>query len=165
MTTTPVQPVQNDLIERYRPQLEDHPVLLYDGVCVVCNRTVQFLLRYERDAALRFVPLESPLGCELLARYGIQAGKEPSKEGVILISNALTPTARLSRRTDAFAAVLLLLRNPWPIIGRVIRLTPRFLRESAYTLFARHRYRLFGRHVICPIPTLEQRARILGIPG
>lgn len=140
-------------------------MLLYDGVCVVCNRTVQFLLRHEHDAALRFVPLESPLGRALLSLYDTQPGCDPGKEGVILISGALMPAAQLSRRTDAFAAVLQRLRSPWPIIGRLLRWTPRLLREPAYTLFARYRYRLFGRHDVCPLPTPEQRARILGIPG
>jgi predicted DCC family thiol-disulfide oxidoreductase YuxK len=148
------------VVEKYRPQIEGRPVLLFDGVCVFCNRTVQFLIRHDRDAILRFVPLESPLGQDLLARFNAQQGPE----GVILITNTLTPSAHLSRRTEAFSDTLRLLPPPWNILGRAIRLTPRPLREWAYTLFARHRYRLFGRHPTCPIPTPTQRPKILGIP-
>jgi predicted DCC family thiol-disulfide oxidoreductase YuxK len=156
---------QTDLVETYRPQLEGRPVLLYDGVCVICNRTVQFLLRHEREATLRFVPLQSLLGEQILALYGAQQATDPGKEGVVLITQALTPMAQFTRRTDAFAIVLRLLQSPWPIIAQLLRWTPRFMREPAYTLFARYRYRIFGRHEVCPLPTPEQRARILGIPA
>ncbi len=153
-------PDSDAVVETYRSQLEGRPVLLFDGVCVFCNRTVQFLIRHDREAVLRFVPLESPLGQALLAQFNAQQGPE----GVILITNTLTPSARLSRRTEAFSDALQLLPPPWSIVGKALRLVPRFLREFAYGLFARYRYRLFGRHATCPIPPPEQRSRILGIP-
>ncbi len=148
-------------VEKYRTQIEGRPVLLFDGVCVFCNRTVQFLIRRDREATLRFVPLESPLGQALLAPFNAQQGPE----GVILITNALTPSARLSRRTEAFSDTLQLLPSPWSTLGKTLRLVPRFLREFGYSLFARYRYRLFGRHASCPVPSPEQRSRILGIPS
>ena len=147
-------------VEKYRSQIEGRPVLLFDGVCVFCNRTVQFLIRHDRKAVLRFVPLESPLGQDLLAQFNAQQGPE----GIVLITNTLTPNARLSRRTEAFSDTLQLLPQPWNTLGRALRLIPRPLREWAYTLFARHRYRLFGRHPTCPIPPPHQRSKILGIP-
>ena len=150
-----------DMGETYRNQIEGRPVLLFDGVCVFCNRTVQFLLRHDREATLRFVPLESPLGQALLAQFNAQQGPE----GIILIANALTPSARLSRRTEAFSDMLQLLPSPWSTLGKTLRLVPRFLREFGYGLFARYRYRLFGRHASCPVPSPEQRSRILGIPS
>jgi predicted DCC family thiol-disulfide oxidoreductase YuxK len=149
----------DDVIEKYRSQLEGRPVLLFDGVCVFCNRTVQFLIRHDPEAILRFVPLESVLGQDLLAPFHAQ----PGPEGVILITSALTPQARLSRRTEAFSDVLRLLPEPWGAVGKAIRLVPRFLREFAYGLIARYRYRLFGRLATCPIPGSEQRSRILGV--
>ena len=147
--------------EKYRSQIEGRPVLLFDGVCVFCNRTVQFLIRRDREAILRFVPLESTLGQDLLAPFDAQQGPE----GVILITNALTPSARLSRRTEAFSDTLQLLPSPWSTVGKALRWVPRFLREFGYGLFARYRYRLFGRHASCPVPGPEQRSKILGIPS
>ena len=161
MPAAPAKPVLEDLIEQYRPQLEGRPVLLFDGVCVFCNSTVQFLLRRDPRAVLRFVPLESPLGQQLLARFGALDGPE----GIVLIVDALTPSARLFRRTDAFIEALRLLQPPWRGVGRAIRFVPRPLREFVYGLIARHRYRIFGRYQACPIPTPEQRTRILGIPS
>ncbi len=114
-------PMPDDVVETYRSQLEGRPVLLFDGVCVFCNRTVQFLIRHDREAVLRFVPLESPLGQALLAPFDAQQGPE----GVILITNALTPSARLSRRTEAFSDALQLLPRPWSIVGKALRLVPR----------------------------------------
>lgn len=148
-----------DAAETYRSQIEGRPVLLFDGVCVFCNRTVQFLIRHDPKATLRFVPLESPLGQSLLNRFNAQDGPE----GIVLITNTLTPSAHLSRRTEAFSDTLHLL-PPWNTLGRALRLIPRPLREWAYTLFARYRYRLFGRHITCPLPTPDQRSKILGIP-
>jgi predicted DCC family thiol-disulfide oxidoreductase YuxK len=161
IATAPVTPTPDDIVEAYRNQIEGRPVLLFDGVCVFCNRTVQFLIRRDRDGVLLFVPLESTLGQGLLAQFDAQQGPE----GVILITNALTPSARLSRRTEAFSDALQLLPQPWSIVGKALRLVPQFLRELAYGLFAHHRYRLFGRHATCPIPPPEQRSRILGIPS
>jgi predicted DCC family thiol-disulfide oxidoreductase YuxK len=161
MPAASAKPVLDDLIELYRPQLEGRPILLFDGVCVFCNSTVQFLLRRDPNAVLRFVPLESPLGQQLLARFGALEGPE----GIVLITEALTPAARLSRRTDAFLAALRLLPQPWRGVARAMRLVPRPLREFVYGLIARYRYRIFGRYATCPIPSPEQRARIVGIPS
>ncbi len=153
------KPALDDLIEAYRPQIEGRPILLFDGVCAFCNGTVQFLIRRDPKAVLRFVPLESALGKQLLARYDAESGPE----GIILIANALTPTERLSRRTDAFDDALGLLPFPWHTAGRALRLIPRALREFVYGFIVRHRYRIFGRYKTCPVPTAEQRNRILGI--
>ena len=149
-----------DAVEMYRSQIEGRTVLLFDGLCVFCNRTVQFLIRHDPEAILRFVPLESPLGQALLAPFDAQHGPE----GIILITNTLTPSAHLSRRTEAFSNTLQLLTPPWNTVGRVLRLIPSPLREWGYTLFACYRYRLFGRHPTCPLPTPSQRSKILGIP-
>jgi predicted DCC family thiol-disulfide oxidoreductase YuxK len=154
-------PMPADVVEKYRSQIEGRPVLLFDGVCVFCNRTVQFLIRHDPEATLRFVPLESPLGQALLAQFNAQQGPE----GVILITNTLTPSAHLSRRTEAFSDTLQLLPRPWSIVGKALRWVPRFLREFGYSLFARYRYRFFGRHPTCPLPSPDQRSRILGIPS
>jgi predicted DCC family thiol-disulfide oxidoreductase YuxK len=161
MPETPSRTIAADAVEAYRAQIEGRPIVLFDGVCVFCNRTVQFLLGRDRHATLRFVPLESPLGKELLARFNAQRGPE----GIVLITDALTPAAHLSRRTEAFSDTLSLLEDPWRTLGKLLHLIPRPLRELGYGVVVRYRYRLFGRYLTCPIPTPEQRSRILGIPS
>jgi predicted DCC family thiol-disulfide oxidoreductase YuxK len=142
-----------------RTQLASHPVLLYDGVCVLCNEVVRFLLRHDTQNTFRFVPLESSLTTELLAPFGPQ----PTQEGVALITSALSPVERLYHRSDAVAQALQLLPKPWPRLGRALALIPRPLRELGYTLVVRLRYRLFGRYETCPLPTPRERDQILGI--
>ena len=142
-----------------RTQLASHPVLLYDGVCVLCNGVVRFLLGRDTQNTFRFVPLESPLATELLAPFGPQ----PTQEGVALITSALTSVEHLYHRSDAVAQALQLLPKPWPRLGRALALIPRPLRELGYTLVARLRYGLFGRYKTCPLPTSRERERILGI--
>jgi predicted DCC family thiol-disulfide oxidoreductase YuxK len=146
-------PQTGNLIEQYSPQLANHPILLFDGVCALCNHTVRFLIPRDRHSVLRFVALESPLGQQLLARYNAP----PNPDGIILLSNNT-----LSHRTDAFINALRLLPQPWTTIATTIRLVPRFLREFVYGLIARHRYRIFGRYDTCPIPTHDERTRIIG---
>ncbi len=142
-----------------RTQLASHPVLLYDGICVLCNGVVRFLLRHDTRDLFRFVPLESPLATELLAHFGPQ----PTQEGVALITDTLTATAHLYHRSDAVSQALHLLPSPWRQPGHALALIPRPIRELGYSIVARLRYRLFGRYDTCPLPTPTERARILGI--
>ena len=158
------------MTEAERAQIAGRPLLLYDGVCVLCNGLVRFLLRHDTSEAkseaqpeaqladFRFAPLQSPLALELLPPSATTA-----LEGVVLITDTLTPSQRLYRRSDAVAHALQLLGSPWHRLGTLLALLPRPLREFGYTIVARLRYRLFGRYATCPIPTPDQRSRILGV--
>jgi predicted DCC family thiol-disulfide oxidoreductase YuxK len=139
--------------------IEGRALLLYDGVCALCNGVVSFLLRNDRLDRLRYAPLQSGLGRETLARFGITG----FPDGIVLLTDVLTPAERLYRRSDAVAAGLGLLSMPWRLLGRVLRLIPRPLREFGYGIIARIRYRLFGRYASCPLPLPEQRVRLLGV--
>ena len=136
------------------------PLVLYDGVCGLCNRVVQLLLRLDRNGQFRFAPLESALAGEILARFPA-APNEP--EGVILITDALTAQAAIYRRFDAVTEVMRRLKGPYRPLAGLLRFVPRTLREGSYGLIARHRYQLFGKFDTCPIPTPAQRSRILGL--
>lgn len=140
-------------------EIEGRSVLLYDGVCALCNAVVQFLLNRDKQEKLRYAPLQSALGREMIARFGIVT----FPDGVILITDALTPQERLYKRSDAIVTVLQLLPGIWRPLGRSLKLMPRPLREFAYGIIARIRYRLFGRYTVCPIPPPNQRSRLLGV--
>jgi predicted DCC family thiol-disulfide oxidoreductase YuxK len=142
-----------------RAQIEGHPLLLYDGVCALCNGFVRFMLKHDKPATFRFTPLESPLGREILTH----APQTDAPEGVVLITAILTANQRIYRRSDAVAITLQLLGNPWKPLGKALALLPRPLREFGYSIIARLRYRLFGRYAACPLPSPEQRNRILGV--
>jgi predicted DCC family thiol-disulfide oxidoreductase YuxK len=140
-------------------EIEGRALLLYDGVCALCNGVVQFFLKHDKLEKLRYAPLQSPLGREMLAHFQINT----LPDGVILVTDALTRRERLYHRSDAVAAALQLLPGTWRLVGRSLSLIPRRMRDFAYGIIARMRYRLFGRYTTCPIPPANQRSRLLGV--
>ncbi len=147
------------MTEVERNAINGRALLLYDGVCALCNGVVQFLITHDRLDKFCYAPLESSLGREVLARFDIHT----FPDGVMLLTDALTPTEHLYQRSDAVAEALQRLSTPWRWTGRALRLVPRPLRDWGYGIVARFRYRLFGRYDTCPIPPPEQRSRLLGV--
>jgi predicted DCC family thiol-disulfide oxidoreductase YuxK len=145
--------------EAERNAIEGRALLLYDGVCALCNGVVKFLMKHDRLDRFRFAPLQSELGREMLARFDIHS----FPDGVVLITEALTPAERIYRRSDAVQESLMQLGAPWKQVGKALNLLPRFLPEWGYGVIARYRYRLFGRYNACPVPSPEQRSRLLGV--
>ena len=147
------------MTEVERNAIQGRALLLYDGVCALCNGVVQFLMKHDGLDQFRYAPLQSSLGREVLARFDIHT----FPDGVMLLTDALSPTEHLYQRSDAVAEALQRLSTPWRLAGRVLRLVPRPLRDWGYGIVARFRYRLFGRYDTCPIPPPEQRSRLLGV--
>jgi predicted DCC family thiol-disulfide oxidoreductase YuxK len=139
--------------------MEGRALLLYDGVCALCHGVVKFLMKRDRMDRFRYAPLQSELGREVLARFGIRT----FPDGVMLLTEALTPTERLYERSDGFSEALQLLAGPWRLVGKALAFVPRWLREWGYGIVARFRYRVFGRYDACPVPTPEQRGHLLGV--
>ena len=140
--------------------IEGRVLLLYDGVCALCNGVVQFLMKRDQLDGFRYTPLQSDLGREVLARLDIHT----FPDGVMLLTDALTPGERLYQRSDAIAATLQRLGTPWwRLVGKTLALIPRPVRDWGYGIVARFRYRLFGRYDTCPVPSPEQRSRLLGV--
>jgi predicted DCC family thiol-disulfide oxidoreductase YuxK len=137
-----------------------HPILLYDGVCGLCHRLVQFVLRHDRDATFRFASLQSRLAAVVLSRHGISP-QQLDTVYVVLNHNATEEV--LLARSDAVLFVLSQIGGIGSIAARALRLFPRPLRDFAYNRIARNRYRVFGRYDSCPVPTTESRSRFLDI--
>lgn len=135
----------------------DKPVLLYDGLCGFCDRTVQFILARDPGGAMRFAPLQGQFAGEVLRRF-------PALEGVdslVLVDSAPAAAGMPPLvRSDAILAIAGYLGWPWGA-ATLLRLVPRGLRDWGYDLFARHRYRLFGRYDSCPLPDAAVRARFI----
>jgi predicted DCC family thiol-disulfide oxidoreductase YuxK len=152
------------MTEVERNAIQGRALLLYDGVCALCHGVVQFLMQRDKLDRFRYAPLQSSLGREVLERFEIHI----LPDGVMLLTDALTPTEQLYQRSDAVAAALLRLsaaNRIWRLAGRILRLVPRPLRDWGYGIVARFRYRLFGRYDTCPVPPPEQRSRLLGVYG
>ncbi|MEM6455060.1 MAG: DCC1-like thiol-disulfide oxidoreductase family protein [Acidobacteriota bacterium] len=131
---------------------DDGPVLLFDGVCNLCDASVQFILRHEADDRLRFASLQSDAARARLAQAGVDG---PLPDSVVLIDDngvhvQSTAALRAARR----------LRFPLSLLA-VLLLIPRALRDAAYAFIARSRYRWFGRRDTCIVPSPATRARFL----
>ncbi len=133
-------------------------LVVYDGHCGLCNKSVRWLLLRDRDDRLRFAASESPQVAELLARHGFSAA---GPETILVVRDPAGPKEQILVRSEAIVALLAELPRPWPWVAAWLRWIPLALRDKAYRLVARWRYRLWGRLEICPIPTPEQRERFL----
>lgn len=132
-------------------------LVLYDGVCGLCDFFVQFLLRIDRHDRLRFAALEGPIGTAILKRHGREA--EPLST-ILVIPDHESGDARLLDRSDA---ALFAIASTGGIYraAAAFRIVPRPLRDAVYRLVARWRYRVFGQYDSCPIPRAETRAKFL----
>jgi predicted DCC family thiol-disulfide oxidoreductase YuxK len=139
--------------EPERERMADaRPILLFDGVCNVCNATVQFVLAHEKSPELRFASLQSAVGAQLVAERGLPGDIST----VVLVEGD-----RVSLRSSAAVRLMRRLKAPWSWLA-LLWLVPRPLRDLGYDLFARVRYRLFGKRDSCMVPTPELRERFLG---
>jgi predicted DCC family thiol-disulfide oxidoreductase YuxK len=111
-------------------------LVLYDGYCALCNRSVQFLQARQREGAIAYASLQSARGQAILSKH-----KLPAKEFDSLV---LYEDGKIYLRSTAALRLLRHLRIPWPLLYALI-LVPPFLRDPIYNLIAHNRYRWFGR--------------------
>jgi predicted DCC family thiol-disulfide oxidoreductase YuxK len=130
----------------------DHAILMYDGVCYLCNWLVRFALKWDSGKRLRFASLQSAAGQELLSTYAVPAEEIDS---AILIEDG-----QISFRSTCALRVLRYLRFPWPLLYGLIVIPP-FFRDAVYDFVAGKRYAWFGRMDACPIPPSDVRERFL----
>ena len=144
------------------PELSGRLLVVYDGHCGLCNKSVRWSLRRDTLDHLRFIPSESPRVVALLARHGFPSLDSPSDPDTLLaIRDAGGPSEQVFIRSDAAVVLLSALPRPWPSIATVFRWIPRFLRDLAYRFIARIRYRIWGRFDVCPLPAPAERAHFL----
>src|SRR5277367_883260 len=137
-----------------------HPILLYDGVCGLCNRLVQFVLRRDRRTVFRFASLQSATAVGILARHSVTSS---GLDTVYVVLDHELPTESLLSRSDAVIFVLQQLGAFWHAAAWLLRVQPRLLRDCVYNAVARHRYKLFGRSEICILPNDRYHSRFLDL--
>jgi predicted DCC family thiol-disulfide oxidoreductase YuxK len=137
-----------------------HPILLYDGVCGLCNRLVQFILRRDRNAIFRFASLQSALAARILTRHS--ANPNDLDTLYVVVDHEL-PNEYLLSRSAAVLFVLKQLPGLWRPAAFLLQLLPKFLLDVVYNTVARHRYRIFGRSEVCALPQDQDRARFLDL--
>lgn len=123
---------------------QDHPILLFDGVCNLCNGFVQFVIKRDKKAVFRFAALQSDLGKELSATAGLPAH---SMDTVVLYENN-----RFYTHSDVGLRVARRLNGLWPLAYALV-IIPKFIRDGIYNWVAKNRYRWFGKRESCMVPT------------
>ena len=132
------------------------PVLLYDGVCGFCNKTVQLLLDVDKRKTLRFAALQSDYGARILARRAELA----NVDSVIYVQSPATKDERVFVRSAAALQIAAYLGGWWRVFLAAY-VIPRPLRDAAYDLIARYRYRFFGKLDACLLPPPDVRSRFM----
>jgi predicted DCC family thiol-disulfide oxidoreductase YuxK len=130
----------------------DHPIVLFDGVCNLCNGAVQFIVKRDPRGILQFASLQS-----LYARQKLEAlGRDPDA----LYSIVVLRDGRALEKSDAVLEIAKHLTGPWKYLT-IFQIIPRFIRDWFYSLVANNRYRWFGKKDQCMIPTASLKARFV----
>lgn len=133
-------------------------LLLYDGVCGLCNRMNQFVLARDKKDLFRFASLQSETGREILKRHG----KDPDVLSTFYaVLGHGTPDEQLLERGAAARFVLRKLGGGWGAVGTVMSATPKLLLNAGYDVVAANRYRMFGKEESCWLPTPEHERKFL----
>ena len=127
-------------------------IILFDGVCNLCNGFVQFVIRRDRANRFRFASLQSDTAREMLKN---QPGAAQALDSVVLIENG-----RYYRQSTAALRILRRLGGAWPLLYGLI-VVPAFVRDRVYAWIAKNRYRWFGQRDSCLLPTPELKAKFL----
>ncbi len=127
-------------------------IVIFDGVCIFCERTVNFILQHESGSELTFVPLQTTTGTHMLRELGF----DPADAKTFVLVDG----GRAYSRSSAAIRLSRYLRWPWRALA-VVWIIPRPVRDYGYNLIATNRYRWFGLKDSCMIPTPEVRQRFI----
>jgi predicted DCC family thiol-disulfide oxidoreductase YuxK len=136
------------------PEHQARPVVVYDGVCLLCSRWIRFLLEHDHEGRYLFAAMQSNNGRSLLQSHGLDPDS-PLSMLLVDSGNGYTDTTAIARVLRGLP------ERRWHWLSAAMLAVPKPLRDWAYRLVARHRYRLFGRSEQCFVPTPEQRARFI----
>ncbi len=131
-------------------------IVLFDGVCHLCSNSVSFIIRHDRRGYFKFAPLQFPVGQRLLRQLHL-----PSIE---LDTFILIEEGKAYTRSTAALLVAKQLDGFWPVTYMLIAV-PQWLRDAAYSVIARYRYKWFGRTTTCMMPAAEITERFLFTEG
>ncbi len=130
-------------------------IILFDGVCNLCSRSVRFVIARDPHAHFRFAALQSEAARRICAERSISMPTALEPDSIVVIADG-----KSLERSDAALAIAARLPLPWSLL-RIFRAIPRPLRDWLYRLVAKNRYRWFGRTDACMMPTPEIRARFI----
>ncbi|MEN8697375.1 MAG: DCC1-like thiol-disulfide oxidoreductase family protein [Bacteroidia bacterium] len=127
-------------------------VVLFDGVCSLCNASVDFIIRHEKGDKLTFASLQSDVGKAIIEKSGVE---------VIPDSILLYNDGKLLVESTAVLCIARFLKRPYSWLN-FLSIVPMNIRDTVYRLVARNRYKWFGKRDTCRIPTPQERDKLLG---
>jgi predicted DCC family thiol-disulfide oxidoreductase YuxK len=147
------RPLSAGLAGSAGPQAEpgSAPVVFFDGVCGLCNRFVDFVIARDAAGVFRFAPLQGETARDRLHEADVRKPK----------TVVLQDEQGVFRKSTAAVRIFMRLGGVWRILGGILWLVPRPLRDVGYSLVARYRYAVFGKKETCRMPTPAERARFL----
>ena len=128
------------------------PLILFDGVCNLCNKSVQIVLKHDTKQQFRFASIQSDIGQQVLQQYGISTNQINT---VVLLDKH-----QIYTHSTAALRIAQRLGGGWQLATFALYI-PKPLRDAVYNLIAQNRYRWFGRQESCWIPTPELKSRFL----
>jgi len=132
---------------------EPSKIVLFDGVCNLCNSSVQFLIRHDKKGVFKFASLQSESGQALLQKFNLPVNNFNS---FVFIEGE-----KPYLRSSAALKVASYLGGFWKVL-QILWIFPPFIRDGVYNLIAKNRYKWFGKKTECMIPTPELKAKFLG---
>jgi predicted DCC family thiol-disulfide oxidoreductase YuxK len=131
---------------------EQGNLIIFDGVCNLCNGSVNFVIRHDKRKIFKFTAFQSIYGRDIVERFKIE---QETQRTIILITDG-----KVYRRSMAVLEIFEILGGAWKLM-RVLKIFPLCFRDWCYDVISRHRYRLFGRKQSCMVPTDSIRERFL----
>lgn len=131
--------------------MKENPIVIFDGVCNYCNGLVNFAIKRDPKAVLRFCPSQSDTGTRLLS----DAGLSLTPDSAVLVDDG-----KIYTNSTSVVRIAKYLKWPYKALYGLI-LIPRPIRDALYMWFARRRYKFFGKKDTCMIPTSEVRSRFI----
>jgi predicted DCC family thiol-disulfide oxidoreductase YuxK len=127
-------------------------IVFFDGVCNLCNKSVDFILKRDHKLKFRYASLQSDFAIKLLGDKGVDTS---SMRTIILLKDQ-----KVFFKSDAVLEIARDLRAPWPALY-IFKLVPRFIRDGLYNLISKNRYNWFGKRDTCRVPTDEEKKLFL----
>lgn len=134
-------------------EIQRQKIILFDGVCNLCNGSVSFVLKWEQEPIFKFASIQSEAGRELLKRCGLSPDYT---EAVVFIDSG-----KIYPGSSAALKIGRGLKFPWSSLASLGLIVPKFIRDRIYTEIAQHRYQWFGKRDMCMLPTQNLKARFL----
>ena len=139
-------------------------LVLFDGVCNFCDASVNFVIEHDRSGYFKFAPLQSSVGQEMAEKFGfesaVDSGSNEQGELIPIDSVILVEDGNAYTHSTAALRIARRLGAPWSWLY-LFHVVPAGIRDFFYKLFARYRYRFFGKKDVCMMPTMEVRERFL----